>query len=185
MSKSYDITTRAVVVARLSSGEGSVRAALYTEEYGLVHAFAKSAREERSKLRSHLQVGSYGAYTVVRGKHEWKVVGAVETRNSYFELAATPELQHASSRVVGVVRHLVHGEEQNEELFSVLWSYLDALRGCDPTEARGAEMRAVARILSTLGYVSVATTELTDERELTKHINEALAASHLGIRRAV
>ena len=185
MSKSYDITTRAVVLARRTLGEGSVRAALYTEDFGLVYAAARSAREERSKLRPHLLVGSFGTYTIVRGKQEWKLVGAVETKNAYFELAAHTELQRASSRVVGIVRSLVQGEECNTDLFAALWSYLSTLSSESEMSIEYTERRVVARILCALGYVAADTALLSDERELTRRINEAFAASSLVTTRAL
>ena len=56
MLQKREVHTRAIVIARRSAGEGSVRVSLYTEELGLVSALVTSAREERSKLRPHLMV---------------------------------------------------------------------------------------------------------------------------------
>ena len=153
MSRSHDITARGVVVSRAPSGEGSVRVSIFTESLGLVNVLAKSAREERSKLRPHLQVGSYGSYTLVRGLYDWRVTGAVDTENSYFELRGKRYAQTAGARVVGVVRQLVHGEEKNAELFEALWFFLYALGTLSEDEVKTAEHLAVVRILSALGYV--------------------------------
>jgi len=195
MSASHDITTRAIVIARGQSGEGSARIFFYTEQLGLVGALAKSAREERSKLRPHLQVGSYGSYTFVKGKHDWRTTGAVDTENSYFELVGKPFAQSAGARVVGIVRQLVHGEEKNEELFEAVWSFLCSLVRFSEDEARVAERLAVVRILTSLGYVprELAIPHLAEnsysadvlnavkphEKQLVKAINDALLASNL------
>ncbi len=195
MSKSYDITTRAVVVARTQAGEGSARIFLYTEHAGLVGAFAKSVREERSKLRVFLQVGSYGTYTLVRGERDWRVVGATDVRNAHFELHDRLPLQRSVARVIALVRQLVHGEDQNPELFQALFALFEALPELPLEGAQTAERLAVLRVLAALGYVPaglsiphVATVSyspdvLADvvpfERELVKTINAALLASNL------
>lgn len=195
MSRSFDLTTRGVVIARAQSGEGSARIFIYTESAGLLGVLAKSAREERSKLRPHLQVGTYGSFTLVKGIRDWRVTGAVDTENSYFQLRDAPRAQTASARVVGVVRQLVHGEEKNQELFDTLWAFLHALPHFTEDEVKVGEYVAVVRILSSLGYVprENAIPELSEgtytkavldavkpfEKQLVKTINNALLASNL------
>ena len=195
MSKNFDITTRGVVIARAQSGEGSARIFIYTESAGLLGVLAKSAREERSKLRPHLQVGTYGSFTLVKGIRDWRVTGAVDTENSYFQLRGAPRTQAASARVVGVVRQLVHGEEKNQELFDALWAFLHALPHFTEDEVKTGEYLAVIRILSALGYVPPESVvphlleasyagKILDavkpfEKQLVKTINNALLASNL------
>lgn len=195
MSKSHDVTTRAVVVGRAQSGEGSARVFLYTEEFGLVSAFAKSAREERSKLRAHLQVGTSGSFTLVRGAHEWRVTGAYSTENLHFSLSENHDAQRAHSRVLSLVRQLVHGEEKNRELFQTLWDFFEALPQLETDTIKIAEYLAVLRMLASLGYVAphpaiphIHTISFSPpdvlaikpfERELVHAINTALFSSGL------
>lgn len=195
MSKSYDITTRAVVIGRASAGEGSARIYFYTEYAGLVGAFAKSAREERSKLRPHLQSGCYGLYTLVRGERDWRVTGASDVRSVHFELAAHPKAQQGAARVFSLLRQLVHGEEENAPLFEALFAFVSSLPALSPEEAHTAERLAVLRILHALGYVpaglsiphveharysgDVLAEVAPFERELVGTINAALLASNL------
>jgi len=154
MSTKREITTRGVVVARAGLGEGSVRVFVYTEENGLIGALAKSAREERSKLRPHLQVGTFGRYTLVRGAYEWRMIGAFDTQSTYFLLADKKSAQQASARLFSVVRQLVRGEEKNSELLDVLWEFLNTLKMLSDEEVRIAERLALVRILASLGYVA-------------------------------
>lgn len=195
MSKSHDVTTRAVVVARAQSGEGSARVFLYSEEFGLVGALAKSAREERSQLRPHLQVGTYGSYTVVKGSYGWRITGAIDTVNTYFSLANNEPAQRAHARILSVVRQLVHGEEKNHDLFETLWNFTEALPRIKQEHLKIGEYSAALRMLFALGYVAEArdlpalsehrfTEEALEaliphERALVKTINDALLASNL------
>jgi len=195
MSQSREVTTRGVVIGRAQAGEGSVRIFLYTEEKGLVGALAKSAREERSKLRPHLQIGSYGSYTLVKGSYDWRLVGAVDTNNSYFLLSEKKEAQEASARVLSALRQLIQGEDMNTNLFQTLWNFLSVLATLSSEEIYIAERLAMVRILSSLGYVptlrniphlegdtfEVASLQELEpfKKELVKTINDALLASGL------
>ncbi len=195
MLKNNEVTTRAVVIGRGQAGEGSARIFLYTEHLGLVTGFAKSAREERSKLRAHLQVGSFGLYTLVKGKTGWRITGSVDTKNTHFTLSEKDYAQKAYARVLSVVRQLVHGEEYSEQLFGALWNFLENLPDFSKGHVRVAEHVTVARIVYALGYVDDThgipylesieydTKTVEDlvfyERQLIKTINEALLASNL------
>ncbi|MFQ5540971.1 MAG: DNA repair protein RecO [Candidatus Paceibacteria bacterium] len=192
----HEITTRGVIIGRASSGEGSVRVSLYTEALGLVGALAKSGREERSKLRPHLQTGSYGTYSLVRGASSWRVVGVAWTKNPYTALEGdTAEHARATARVLSVMRQLVHGEAPAPELFDTLWDFLDAVPHLSASETHVAERLAMVRILTALGYVPALSdiprlaeaTFAPDmlqalapfEKRMVRAINEALIASEL------
>lgn len=153
MSILREVTVRGVVVARRSAGEGSVRVSLYTDALGLMTALAKSAREERSKLRPHLQVGTTGTFTFIKGRDVWRIIGAVDTANSYFELAGNAPAQEASSRVMAIVRQFIRGEGSDPYLFSALFEFFRALPHLEERHIADAECIAVLRILSALGYV--------------------------------
>lgn len=195
MSSKREVTSYGVVIGRAPSGEGSARVFLYTESDGLVAALARSGREERSKLRPHLQVGSVGSYTLVFGLRDTRVIGAVETSNILSTLVDAPAAAMAAARVMSVLRQLIYGEGVNEELFQALWHFLHALPSLSEEEVRIAERLAMVRILRALGYVPqlaniphLDETQITPEtlkavegfeRELVVAINEGLAASGL------
>ena len=126
MSGKRELTTRGIVVGRRSAGDGSVRVFLYSEALGLVSAIAKSAREERSQLRSHLQWGTYGNFMLVLGKETWRVKGVSHTANIFFELGERAAAKEAAARVLETVRQFIHGEEANPELFAAMWQLLQA-----------------------------------------------------------
>ncbi len=184
MSLRSDITTRAIVLLRTSAGEGSVRVLLYTETLGLVIALATSAREERSKLRSHLQVGTLGTFSLVRGRDVWRAVGATDTQNTYFTLSGRRKAQEAAARVLASVRQFVHGEGPDPYLFSVLSEFLSSVVSIEDSHVSGAECVAVLRILSALGYVreDSATKEFLSVSYDTATLARALGARPLLVR---
>jgi len=153
MLKNHEIGTRGIIISRSSSGEGSVRVSIFTEELGLVWAVAKSAREERSKLRPHLTVGTFGFFNLVQGQAGWRVIGAVETQNSYFAFRDYPKAQEAAARLLSLLRQLINGEERDPELFDAVWGFLASLSSIPEDLLVFAERYAVLRSLAALGYV--------------------------------
>ena len=192
---SREITTRGLVIGRRSAGEGSVRVLLYTDALGLVEALAKSAREERSKLRAHLQEGTLGTYTLVRGRDVWRVTGAYKTQNAYLVLRERPENLEVAARVIGTVRQFVRGEDTDPYLFQCVAAFLEALPLLQQETVAQAECVVVLRVLSALGYVrsDITFAGLLDTRydaetleevsrmrpALVRAINEGIAASGL------
>lgn len=186
-----EVTTRALVLAQHPSGEGSMRVVLYSEQLGLVRVSARSAREERSKLRPFLIPGTRGTYSLVRGRGEWRMTGVVGGRSSYFE--CTPDASASGVRILELVRHLVHGESPDAELFTVLWEFFEVLPTMG-TDVRIAEYVVALRILAALGYVAPETAgdflgtsyeaafiarAAVRRAALVRIINEALSASQL------
>ncbi|MBI3571983.1 recombination protein O N-terminal domain-containing protein [Candidatus Kaiserbacteria bacterium] len=153
MSVNRECTTRGIVVGRFAAGEGSVRVLLYSDALGLVSALAKSAREERSKLRPYLQVGTFGTFTLVKGKDVWRVTGATAAHNVHFALTGRTDAQETGARVLGTVRQFVRGEGSDPYLFSALSQCLSSLPAIPDTHIPAAECLAVLRMLAALGYV--------------------------------
>ena len=195
MSVNRNVVVRGIVVGRAGAGEGSLRVFLYTDALGLVSALAKSAREERSKLRPHLQNGTYGTFSLVKGRDVWRITGATETANLYFALADKRRLKEAAARFLQSIRKFIHGEGADERVFETLWQFAHALAEFEENETPEAETLAVLKLLSALGYVegntrlapfieSPYTKELLAEAKtsravLIQTVNDAIAASGL------
>lgn len=192
----HEVVTPGIVIQRIAAGEGSVRVFLYTEALGLVTALAKSAREERSKLRAHLQVGTHGTFALVRGRDTWRITGATGTSNVLFTHAHSASGREAAARVFQAVRQFVHGAVPDQYLWESLSGFIAALGACaERGNARVLEYLAVLRLLASLGYVRedaaimpflavsyepdiVARAEAA-RATLVKAVNEAISASGL------
>lgn len=148
-----ELTTRGVVVGWRAVGEGSARVFLFTEALGLVSTVAQSAREERSQLRSHLQWGTRGLFTLIRGKETWRVTGAAHTSNIFFSLRTHSVGHLSAARMLAMIRQLVRGERADPEVFDSLFLFCEVLPTLSDTFAKEAEVLALFRMLSALGYV--------------------------------
>ena len=153
MSAHRKLATRGIVLARHAAGEGSARVMFYTESLGLVTALAKSAREERSKLRPHLMAGTMGTFSFVQGRDVWRVTGATATANIYFELGERAAAREAAARLLSALRQFVHGEGNDLRLFEILSAFFLALPSLAEADIAQAECVAMLRVLSALGYV--------------------------------
>ncbi len=116
---------------------------------GLLRAMARSARAEKSKLRYGLEPLSRGRYALVRGRHEWRLTGAVEVSRAY--LNAQPASRAAIARVSRLLLRLVAGTEPSPELFSTVSEGFDAIALSGSPES--LEVVLVLRVLSKLGYL--------------------------------
>jgi DNA repair protein RecO (recombination protein O) len=190
--------TEGIVLESRAIGEAHRYLSIFTRDFGYLSALARSVREERSKLRFGLQNHSYASLSLVRGRDFWRAVGALPRDNIYFALKDTRDKAMLYFRLVSLLRQLLHGEEKNEELFTV---FLDGLSFLKREELAGDDLRnteciIVLRVLYTLGYVpsenflkayltaSSLSRDLvaevrTHRPNIIAAINESLQASHL------
>lgn len=74
---SYTIfTTDSFIVKAEPTRDADVSLLLFTEQFGLLHAVAKSARQVKSKLRPSLQSLSFSSMSLVKGREVWRVTSA-------------------------------------------------------------------------------------------------------------
>ncbi len=145
------VSVSGLVLAKREAGEANTLAVILTDRLGLVFAKAQSARRERSKLRYALEPLTAARFSLVRGRYEWKLVGAERAVRLAPRAAAS---RRSASRVSSLVLRLVGGEEASPSLYEIVAHGLR--RFADLEEGEDAEiLEAVVmlRILSSLGYV--------------------------------
>jgi recombinational DNA repair protein (RecF pathway) len=190
----YDrYTTDALVLGSFPRGEGDKTLRLLTRDFGLVYVRGISLRAEKSKLRYATQDYARLFAELVRGKHDWRLVGAVQTGSAS---AASRVGLLAFARIADLVVRLVAGEDHNEYLFDAVAEAHQALLREQGTDIATVEIVCVARVLYALGYLSTeaySTTlfshtayqamHLAEAQDLKKplisSINRALAETHL------
>ena len=147
--------TDALILGSRERGEADKILALYTKDFGLIHARASAVRRERSRMRYALQDYSSAHVSLVRGKRLWRVGGAIAT-------SGVPPVESAAAfaRIARLVIRLVGGEEQNQYLFSTLTDAHTSLALVMRTARPVVEMVCVARVLYALGYLSPEALEL-------------------------
>lgn len=103
-------TTQALVIAIYDSGEHDRVYKLFTRDFGLVMAHARSIRKLESKLRFHLMIGREVRVTLVKGREVWRLVGSGEMSPKNLFL-------HEVCQIIG---RFVHGEGAHKKLFDKL-----------------------------------------------------------------
>lgn len=190
--------TDAIVLSSYDTGEAHRTYELLTEELGFVRASARSVRETKSKLRYSLQDLSISNISLIRGKEVWRIIGASEVFNIYHALKHDSQKERSILRVISLVRRLVHGEDQNRELYDIVLNAVSFLRSAPVSEEADDrfEILTVLRILYNLGYLAKRSkyegllesinldTELVSSvtavrRDLIETINTSLSESHL------
>jgi len=182
------ITTDTFVIDVEYRGEADAFFYLYTEELGLVRAFAQGIRLQGSKLKGHLDIGGLAFVSLVRGREFWRIVGALRM----IELPLSDRKKiNLTARVLNLVKRLVHGEEKNHNLFQNLRSFFDALKLIGANDLEKAEIVILMRVLNALGYWSnqdcvqilegsfVGSLETEEKKRAVATINMALKETQL------
>jgi len=149
-------TTEAFILAGVPVGEAHRYLTLFTKEFGLLRAVARSVRAERSKLRYGLQTFDATRLTLVRGREVWRVTGAMLGGTGHYHFRGNRAVFLLTARLCALLRRLLHDEERNLPLFLLLsdaLSYL-AASSLDEERIRDVESVTVLRILALLGYRS-------------------------------
>lgn len=148
-------TTEGLILGSIGTGESNLYITIFTREFGLVRAVARSARAEKSKLRYNLQDFSQSNISLVRGRDVWRITGAQEGYGAYWQFEGNEEKIKILARISSLLKRLLQGEEKNEQLFSTLSTGIKFLREQNPDSEiiKNFEYLIVFRILSTLGYI--------------------------------
>lgn len=135
-------TTEAMVINIYDQGENDRVYKLFTYEFGLVMAHAKSIRKLESKLRSHLMVGRTVLVTLVKGREVWRITGATDISEKNIFL----------HEVSLIMNRFVHGEGEHKKLYKRLISLSQKAFNFDQAKAR---LLAYFIILVDLGYADL------------------------------
>ncbi|MEN9337772.1 MAG: hypothetical protein RIQ41_86 [Candidatus Parcubacteria bacterium] len=119
-------TTEALVIEHFDQGEHDRMYKLFTRDFGLVMAHAKSVRKLESKLRAHISPRSKSLVTLVQGKDVWRLVGAEERGPR----------QPVLHEIAHLIKRFIRGEGAHTTLYDRLASYLEVERSFDPQKAR-------------------------------------------------
>lgn len=187
--------TEGIVLGSIPVKESNRFYFILTRDMGLIGAAAQGVRELKSKLRGHLTEYMPANMTFVRGRDVWRLTAAEECG----VLVGGTDAAHrrAVIRLAVLLRRLLQGEEEHEELYDevkVAFAFLHETQ--TPLEFLPAgEVLAAARILALMGYLAPFTQEaelftapwgselllraVPARGSLVKQVNAALQASQL------
>lgn len=145
-------TTHALVIESYDQGEHDRVYKLFTREFGLVTAHAKSVRKLESKLRAHVQPRSFSLVTLVQGREVWRLVGAEENRRSGGSL----------NEITTLLQRFIRGEGAHIALYDRLLSFVDIEPELDKQKSR---LLLYYMVLVELGYADARVIGAKDIKE--------------------
>ena len=125
---------------------------LFTREFGLVMAHAKSVRKLESKLRAHIMPRTVSLVTLVQGRDIWRLVGAEEQKE-------TSETIH---EITELLSRFIHGEEAHKTLYDRVEEFLRESSAYNKQKAR---MLFYYVLLVELGYADAKVIGAKDMKE--------------------
>lgn len=148
-------TTAAIVCGAVANNTSDKSYLLFTKQFGMLYATAKSVREERSRQRYALQECAVVNISLVKGKAGWRI-GSVEAVAQPF-LSATNRT--ARAHVVAVVQFLRRFLQGEEPAVGVYEDSVQLLTTAQLGLASSAALLAMFefRALAALGYIAVPT----------------------------
>ncbi|MEI6810541.1 MAG: recombination protein O N-terminal domain-containing protein [Candidatus Nomurabacteria bacterium] len=135
-------TTKCLVITSFDQNENDRVYKLFTREFGLLIAHAKSIRKLESKLRSHILPRTVSLVTLVKGKEVWRLVGAEEQKASSVIIHEVTEL----------ISRFIHGEEPHIVLYDRVEEFL---RESDNYDKQKVRILFYYILLVELGYADV------------------------------
>lgn len=131
--------TRGIVLESYDQGEHDRAFKIFTREFGLLIAQAKSIRKLESKLRAHMLPRTCTRVTLVQGREVWRLTGAEE------EMVESPYIHE----VVVLLKRFIRGEGAHKSLYDRLMLFLNHKRVYDESLTR---LLLYYLVLVDLGY---------------------------------
>jgi recombinational DNA repair protein (RecF pathway) len=106
--------TKCLVITSFDQSEHDRVYKLFTREFGMLMASAKSIRKLESKLRAHVMPHTVSLVTLVKGRDVWRLVGAEEQKKSSVTIHEISDL----------LSRFIHGEEAHKTLYDRIEDFL-------------------------------------------------------------
>lgn len=173
--------TEGIILKKKDFGEADRLFYIYTEKFGMIMAFAKGVRLEKSKLQGNLDIFTYGEYAVISSKDFWRMVDARNTLSLKLNLDSA-KLVKIFANMADIMIRMIKGEERNNDLWQEIKSlFLKLVSASDGKDAgkgelKDLEIKSIATILKILGYLDETPTSRSG---LISAINRAIKESML------
>jgi len=108
--------TPALILKTKNMRESNKMVTLFTKKFGVMYASLQSVREQKSKMRFHVNLFSLVDVDVIDGRNIWKLVGIHEVSSS-LTFSHTPWFG-LFDKVSLLLLRLCQGQEPNDEIWS-------------------------------------------------------------------
>ncbi len=167
--------TEGIVVSAHNVGEADRLFSVFTRDLGLVYASGRGVRNIQSLQRYGLQLLSRVDVSFVRSRGGWRITN-VTPKDSLLALSGGDMTRRLFvTRVVGLVKRLIVGEEANIHVYTALETSFAFLfdEALSHDEVETLEVITVLRLLHFLGYlkhVSAFDERMLDAGVMTKDL---------------
>jgi DNA repair protein RecO len=170
--------TEAITLSTTPSGESDLYATFYTKEYGRIGAIVPAARKESSKHRYAIQDHALTSIRFILGKRGYRIIGT--SPEAQLTLYGSIDVQKSVMRIISIVNTLIHGQEQDQKLFSLLDSSLRRLSEKIEKEQRTIyELFVLVRLVEHLGYLTQSSAQDVPESFFSNNIPSELDLLHI------
>lgn len=152
---SYHVyTTESFILKGHPLKEADAYYQILTCDLGLITAGARGVRRLESKLSPALVDGSQSTLSLVKGKHAWRIIGAVVIQNTAQEFFGKKPQKVIWFRFLNTVRLMIGGEEKNSKIFELANHFKSALlqRNFSFEELQALERLGIFFLMYELGY---------------------------------
>lgn len=160
--------TEGIVLAKKARGEADALFTLYTQDFGMVHIFAKGMMREKSKLRGALDLFSRVRVSFVAGKELYRLTDAeviIPPRRLREELFRF----QAAGCLASVISKIVFGEEKDPHVWQLIRTAFFLVNAAEFCEEHAPLLFYTfqVKMLHKLGYLS------EDESPFVRAITES------------
>ena len=146
------LSTPAIILATFRYGESSKIIRLATETAGVQSAIAKGALRPKSRFGAALQVLSEGqAHLIIHGNRDLQLLTVFDLHRVRVGLAREMERYAAASALAEVMLRFGSGEGHLES-YHTLRDGLESLETADGADSEALGLRAMWRLVSSLGF---------------------------------
>lgn len=148
-------TTEGIVLNTNLAGEANSRVLIFAKDLGLIKTVAQNTKSPKSKLKHGLQDYSFGIFSLVKGQTGWRITNVIPEGNFYFDLKNEKEKLRVVKDIFTLIKKMVIGEEENQELFNMVFSGLSYLAESqlEKQDVYNLEILLVLRMMRNLGYL--------------------------------
>lgn len=142
-------SSEAIVLARRNYSEADRIIVVYSKDYGKLSLMAKSVRKVKSRKRGSIEVFSHIRFSAAKTKG-LAILTEADIISTFFEIRKNLKKISVAYYFTEVVGRLTHEGEKNEELFSLLLKYIQALR--KETALKKLREQYIKDVVILLGY---------------------------------
>lgn len=142
-----------IVLSKKDIGEADRLYTFYTLERGKIKAVARGVRKSQAKLAGHLENFCLVDFTVMKNKGMGNIASSI-VENNFLGIRSDFDVLRNTFDVISRFERLIADEQQDQEIFRLLWIYLAILEK-NTDRYRLLSQGFIFQLLGILGYSMV------------------------------